>query len=111
MLRLDSHSHINSDNTARIWDTETAECLGSLIGHSSRIWEVGSSKSGETVATASGDGTVKIWDMKHSKMQCLATLDSGSHVNSGDVYTLKYHPTGVKNKFRMGEMEERLVKY
>ncbi|KAJ3298013.1 hypothetical protein HK104_011237 [Borealophlyctis nickersoniae] len=78
----------SSDNTCRVWETETAECYGVLEGHTSRIWDVASSKSGATVASASGDGTVKIWDMKHNKMQCLNTFSD----SDGDVYSVKYHP-------------------
>ncbi|RKO86665.1 WD40-repeat-containing domain protein, partial [Blyttiomyces helicus] len=81
----------SGDNTCRVWDTDTAECLGVLEGHTSRIWDVASSKDGLTVASASGDGTVKLWDMKSSKMECSATLQGNS---SGDVYTVNYHPSG-----------------
>ncbi|KAF9935832.1 hypothetical protein BGZ67_002930 [Mortierella alpina] len=79
----------SSDNTLRVWDTETGNCLHILEGHSSRIWDVSSNDVGTTVASASGDSTVKIWDIKGSKASCRATL--GGH--SGDVYTVKYHPT------------------
>ncbi|KAF9022717.1 hypothetical protein BGZ52_000694 [Haplosporangium bisporale] len=79
----------SSDNTLRVWDTESGNCLHILEGHSSRIWDVSSNEAGTTVASASGDSTVKIWDIKGSKASCRATL--GGH--AGDVYTVKYHPT------------------
>lgn len=82
----------NSDNTLRVWDTESGECLHILEGHSSRIWDVSSNDAGTTVASASGDSTVKIWDIKSSKASCRATLSG----HSGDVYTVKYHPTSVR---------------
>ncbi|KAJ3417585.1 hypothetical protein HDV05_000042 [Chytridiales sp. JEL 0842] len=78
----------SSDNTCRVWDTETAECVGVLEGHTSRIWELTSNKSGSIVASASGDSTVKLWDMKDPKMPCVSTLVGGS----GDIYSVKYHP-------------------
>jgi len=84
-----------SDNTLRVWDTESGDCLHILEGHSSRIWDVSSNEAGNTVASASGDSTVKIWDIRGSKSSCRATL--GGH--SGDVYTVKYHPTSVRGKF------------
>ncbi|KAJ1568449.1 hypothetical protein HK096_006452, partial [Nowakowskiella sp. JEL0078] len=83
----------SSDNTCRIWDTETGECIGVLNGHKSRIWDVASDKAGTTVASASGDGTVKasaIWDMKNNRMQCLKTMTA----SDADLYTVRYHPTG-----------------
>ncbi|KAL1916932.1 uncharacterized protein VTP21DRAFT_5129 [Calcarisporiella thermophila] len=78
----------SSDNTLRVWDTETSQCLGILEGHTSRIWDVSSIKGGNMIASASGDGTVKLWDTKGSKFPCISTLSG----HSGDVYTVKYHP-------------------
>ncbi|KAJ3216610.1 hypothetical protein HDU67_009217 [Dinochytrium kinnereticum] len=80
----------SSDNTCRIWDTESSECLGVLEGHSSRIWDVASSRSGALVASASGDGTVKVWDMTAPKIPCVNTLSGAS----GDVYSAVFHPGG-----------------
>ncbi|KAI8840284.1 WD40-repeat-containing domain protein [Chytridium lagenaria] len=80
----------SSDNTCRIWDTETAECLGVLEGHTSRIWDVASSRSGNVAASASGDGTVKVWDLHAPKIPCATTLSGGS----GDVYSVMFHPGG-----------------
>lgn len=50
----------SSDNTVRIWDLESAQILSVLEGHTSRVWDVASNKSGARVASASGDGTVKV---------------------------------------------------
>ncbi|KND00356.1 uncharacterized protein SPPG_04680 [Spizellomyces punctatus DAOM BR117] len=80
----------SSDNTCRVWDTETGECQAVLEGHTSRIWDVASSKTGSTLASASGDGTVRLWDVKQNKTQCLSTFEEGS----GDVYSVKFHPAG-----------------
>ncbi|KAI8579143.1 hypothetical protein K450DRAFT_242969 [Umbelopsis ramanniana AG] len=77
----------SSDNTLRIWDTETAECTNVLRGHKSRIWDVSSTKLGDYVASASGDGTVKVWDLKSSKANCVSTLAG----HGGDVYSVQYH--------------------
>lgn len=50
----------SSDNTLRVWKTETAECLSVLSGHDSRIWDVSSTDNGSFVASASGDSTLKV---------------------------------------------------
>ena len=50
----------SSDNTCRVWDTYSGDCLGVLQGHSSRIWDVSSSTDGLSVASASGDSTIKV---------------------------------------------------
>ncbi|KAI9206639.1 WD40-repeat-containing domain protein [Polychytrium aggregatum] len=80
----------SSDNTLRVWDTETANCLEVLEGHTSRIWDVASNKSGAFVASASGDGTVKLWDLKGARKDCVATYTGFV----GDVYSVQYHPAG-----------------
>ncbi|KAI8874699.1 WD40 repeat-like protein, partial [Backusella circina FSU 941] len=78
----------SSDNTVRIWDTESAECLDTLQGHRSRIWDVSCSSQGDYLASASGDSTVKIWNLKNAKASCSTTLVG----HAGDVYSVKYHP-------------------
>ncbi len=50
----------SSDNTCRIWKTETGECLGVLNGHTSRIWSVSSRTDGQYCASGSGDTTIKV---------------------------------------------------
>ncbi|KAI8586600.1 WD40-repeat-containing domain protein [Geranomyces variabilis] len=80
----------SSDNTCRVWETETGECQAVMEGHTSRIWDVATNKSGSTLASASGDGTVKLWDHKPGKIQCLSTFEE----SCGDVYSVKFHPAG-----------------
>ncbi|CDS02671.1 hypothetical protein LRAMOSA00076 [Lichtheimia ramosa] len=78
----------SSDNTLRIWGTETGECHAILEGHTSRIWDVSTTTQGDFVASASGDGTVKVWNLRDSLPQCATTLTG----HSGDVYSARYHP-------------------
>ncbi|KAI7859171.1 WD40-repeat-containing domain protein [Circinella umbellata] len=78
----------SSDNTLRIWGTETGECHAILEGHRSRIWDVSTTAQGGSVASASGDGTVKIWNLKDTLPICAQTLTG----HSGDVYSTRYHP-------------------
>ncbi|KAJ3106459.1 hypothetical protein HDU97_006245 [Phlyctochytrium planicorne] len=80
----------SSDNSCRIWDTESADCKGVLEGHSSRIWDVASSRSGSFVSSASADGTVKVWDLNTAKFPCVGTLSGAT----GDVYSVMFHPGG-----------------
>lgn len=44
-----------------------------LRGHSSRIWYLTSSASGEMLFSGSGDGTVKIWDLRSALAEFAAT--------------------------------------
>jgi len=59
-----------------------------LEGHESRIWDVSSNRNGSMVSSASGDGSIKLWDMKTSKHACLNSFTE----RSGDVYSVKFHP-------------------
>ncbi|KAI9919543.1 hypothetical protein PsorP6_017794 [Peronosclerospora sorghi] len=74
----------SSDATIKLWPTELLseqqksgdeeqnEITGTvcrqwtrdLLGHSSRIWYLAASSSGERLYSGSGDGTVKIWDLR-----------------------------------------------
>ncbi|KAL4086594.1 hypothetical protein PRIC1_014297 [Phytophthora ramorum] len=74
----------SSDATIKLWPTElpethqesgeeeAGETTGSvcrqwtrdLLGHSSRIWYLATSASGERLYSGSGDGTVKVWDLR-----------------------------------------------
>ena len=50
----------SSDNTVKIWDVPKGTCQATLTGHTSRIWDLSSTNKGVFVASASGDGTVRV---------------------------------------------------
>jgi WD40 repeat protein/DNA-binding SARP family transcriptional activator len=101
----------SGDNTARVWDITAAvdENLDAsaaaasgrelliLSGHTMPVWEVAFSPDGGRVATASSDGTAKVWDIS-------AALDAGSPSGrelltlSGHepLYNLAYSPDGTR---------------
>ena len=58
------------DSTIRIWDLETKDQLGEpLKGHAGIVWNVLFSGSGEHLYSASGDGTVGIWDVASHRLR------------------------------------------
>ena len=51
----------SSDNTVALWGTDSGSRVGVLTGHTSRVWDVAASRTGALLASASGDGTVRLW--------------------------------------------------
>jgi WD40 repeat protein len=51
----------SGDQTARVWDPATGDCLRILIGHSGLVQGVAFSPDGRLLATASGDHMARVW--------------------------------------------------
>ncbi|KAH9233329.1 hypothetical protein K456DRAFT_1911675, partial [Colletotrichum gloeosporioides 23] len=50
------------DETVRLWDTITVECLRTLQSHRGPVQSVAFSPKGDKLASASTDGTAELWD-------------------------------------------------
>jgi len=48
------------DNTARLWDTETGECIHTLLGHTAEIVSLNFDTHGTRIITGSFDHTIKV---------------------------------------------------
>lgn len=51
----------SQDHTARLWDTDSAQCIQVLEGHSDDVFSCAFSYYGDTIITASKDNTCRIW--------------------------------------------------
>jgi len=51
-----------ADNTVRLWNVESGESRV-LLGHTAPVFDLAFSPTGKEVATGSGDGTVRVWEV------------------------------------------------
>ena len=51
----------------RHWDVESGRCLHRLEGHTDRVHTLAWSPDGQTLATASADGTAREWDVRSGR--------------------------------------------
>ena len=69
------------DETARIWDASTGECLATLAGHAGTVEAVAFAPSGALLATASSDATARLWDVASgAHLATLVPLPSGGYI-------------------------------
>jgi WD40 repeat protein len=78
------------DQTLKIWDVETGECLQMLQGHQGWVMGAVFFSDNQTVASASSDQSIKVWNSQTG--QCLNTLRG--HTNW--VWTVAVSPDGRK---------------
>jgi len=91
------------NQTVKLWDGKTGECLKTLLGHTGRIWSVAFAPQGSSLATAgerqsqttahllasgSEDRTVRLWNA--STGECLNILSG--HANA--VLSVAFSPDG-----------------
>ena len=58
-MRIVSGSY---DETIRIWDAVTGNCINTLVGHTDAVTSVAWSPDGMRIASGSSDDTIRIWD-------------------------------------------------
>jgi len=76
------------DQTMRLWDPATGECLRTLNGHDGSVNWVAFSPDGRLLATASGDRTVRLWDPATG--ECLRTLTG----HDRNLWSVAFSPDG-----------------
>ena len=85
-----------------MWELGTGKALGTLRGHRGRLIAVTYSPDGKLLASVSGDGAVKIWDV--SILKAKATLQGIREVRA-----LAFAPDGRTLAFCGFEMEKETI--
>jgi WD40 repeat protein len=80
------------DKTVKVWNVVTGEILFTLSGHRGMIYSVAFSPDGKRMATASADGTVKVWDVSNVKELSGNPLTLSGH--AGAIYRVVFSPDG-----------------
>jgi WD40 repeat protein len=66
-------SLVSYDETLKLWNVETGECVRTFIGHTRSVWTVCFSKDDKLVISGSGDKTLKLWNVETG--QCVRTFE------------------------------------
>lgn len=56
----------HGDSTAKLFDSETGQMIGTFIGHTEAVEAVNFSPDGQFALTGSTDGTARIWDIDNA---------------------------------------------
>ncbi|KAF9359649.1 hypothetical protein BGX26_011803, partial [Mortierella sp. AD094] len=76
------------DETVRLWDVDTGDCIHTFRGHSDSIWSVVYSPKGVQIASGSWDWSVRLWDTDTG--DCVHTLRG----HGFNVTSVVYSPKG-----------------
>eukprot|EP00658_Telonema_sp_P-2_P012246 TRINITY_DN14669_c0_g1_i5.p1 TRINITY_DN14669_c0_g1~~TRINITY_DN14669_c0_g1_i5.p1 ORF type:complete len:571 (+),score=161.32 TRINITY_DN14669_c0_g1_i5:109-1713(+) len=89
----------SSDCDVRLWETESGLCKARLSGHKGRIWSLDSTNKADMLASASGDGKVRMWNLteldslqREEQVSCCEVLDGKDQGHKGDIYSVRFHP-------------------
>ena len=66
----------SEDNTVRVWDSATGQCLRVCEGHSGSVHSVAFAPDGKTFLSGSGDGTIRVWSAETG--ECMQVIQNYS---------------------------------
>jgi WD40 repeat protein len=74
-----THGFDDFENAISVWESATGSRLGTMTGHKQGIWSVAFSPDSRTLATSSGDGTLRLWNVA-SRRELLSISDPGTNL-------------------------------
>ena len=77
----------SEDNTIKLWELNTGECLATLEGHEAGIRAITISPDGQLLVSGSADNTIKLWQMPSVENEPICP---------DPIYTLTGHSDDVK---------------
>ncbi len=77
----------SEDNTIKLWDLHTEECLATLEGHEAGVKSVAITPDGQLLVSGSADNTIKLWELPD---------EVGEPICADPIYTLTGHTDWVK---------------
>ncbi len=78
----------SEDQTIKLWDWKTGQCLKTLTGHQGWVKAIAYSPDGKHLTSGSFDHTVRVWDVEAGV--CLQTLSG----HTSTITTIAYSPDG-----------------
>lgn len=72
------------DKSARLWDTRTNSCVATLLGHDDEVLDLTFDNNGRKLATASNDGTARVWDVNSDFQQSAVMRGHKEEVSKGE---------------------------
>ena len=60
------------DNTIRVWNVDTGDCISTLKGHTGNVYSFGFNHDGTKIVSGSADKTIRVWNVDTG--ECILTL-------------------------------------
>jgi WD40 repeat protein len=70
----------SADNTIKVWNCSSGECLKTLSGHTYAVWCLLALNNHNNLCSGSNDNSIKIWDI--SSGQCTKTFSSRTGIRA-----------------------------